>query len=159
MDAMVAPDGRPATFDGSAWVSQDGKYWWNGAAWQPIRRKQGPNLFVIGVGLVIIVAVALVVTGVIRPGTTKPAPPTMGVSNSKIDSSSRIEFDYARPNDCKRLNFQIVFYDKAGHSLGTYESDFKSNVTGGESHHYVFYTTDAIPPSAVRFTAADVCSA
>ena len=159
MDAMVAPDGRPATFDGSAWVSQDGKYWWNGAASQPIRRKQGPNLFVIGVGLVIIVAVALVVTGVIRPGTTKPAPPTMGVSNSKIDSSSRIEFDYARPSDCKRLNFQIVFYDKAGHSLGTYESDFKSNVIGGESHHYVFYTIDAIPASAVRFTAADVCSA
>src|SRR5205807_2283637 len=52
MSAVFGPDGRPAQFDGTAWVSADGTEFWDGAAWQPIRRpKARPS------GLVIVLAI------------------------------------------------------------------------------------------------------
>ena len=156
MNAMIAPDGKPATFNGQAWISQDGKYWWNGAAWQRIGGRRGPNFFVIGMGLVIVAAVSLVITGVIRPAP--PPPVVMGVTNPKIDSSSQIELDYATPTTCKQLTFEIVFYDKTGRSLDTYVSDAKFNVTPNVTHHYIFTTFDTILAAAVKLVATPTCT-
>lgn len=165
MNAMLGPDGHPATFNGAAWVSRDGKYWWNGAAWQPLARRRGPNLFVVGMALLILAAVGLVVTGVIRPGAGAPrsAPLVMGVSNPKIDSSTQIEFDYARAGNCTELEFQIVFYDKAGRSVAQIQTSSINDVTGGVMHHYVFKAVPGlpqgtIPPTAVRFVATPSCA-
>lgn len=164
MNAMFGPDGHPATFNGEAWVSSDGKYWWNGAAWQPLGRRRGPNLFVVGMALLIAAAVGLVVTGVIRPGAGAPSPTpvVMGVTNPKIDSSTQIEFDYARTNNCTELDFQIVFYDRAGRSVAQVQTSFINDVTGGVTHHYVFKAAQGlpqgtIPSSAVRFVATPSC--
>ena len=159
MNEMVAPDGAPARFDGQAWVSQDGKYWWNGAAWQRIGARRGPNLFVIGVGLLIVAAVALVVTGVIRPAPQPTPPPVvMGVTNAKIDSSTQIEFDYARPSLCGALSFDIDFFDKSGGNVGQYTTSSVTNVRAGETRHYRFSTNQPIPATAVRFVATAKCS-
>jgi hypothetical protein len=59
--AVIGPDGYPAEFRGSAWVSRDGRYFWNGSAWQPVpqqRHFNSPKLIaflgfaLIGVALV-----------------------------------------------------------------------------------------------------------
>lgn len=154
---MVAPDGSPASFNGTAWVSQDGKYWWNGAAWQPMHRRRGPNLFVVGVGVLIAVAALLVITGVIRPAPSPPSPPVvMGVTHEKIDSASRIEFDYARSTPCNYMTLQVAFYDKSGLLVDNYVGSVGS-VSGGAIHHYVFDTKQPIPQTAVRFVASPTC--
>jgi hypothetical protein len=157
MNVMVAPDGKPAQFDGQAWVSQDRKYWWNGAAWQRIGRRRGPNLFVIVIGVLILGAVGLVVTGVIRP-TTPPPPPrvVIGVTNMKIDSPTQVEFDYARSSNCFQLRFDITFYDKAGRALDRYLGDVQF-VSAGVTHHYVFHTDHTIATGSVRFVATPTC--
>src|SRR6266508_5899068 len=151
MNVMVAPDGKPAQFNGQAWISQDGKYWWNGAAWQRTGQRRGPNLFVVGMGVLIMGAVGLVVTGVIRPAPPPPSPKVvMGVTNTKIDSSTQIEFDYARSSNCDQVSFEITFYDKAGRALDRYRG-VTQFVSAGVTHHYVFHTEHAIPATSVRF--------
>ena len=157
MNVMVAPDGKPAQFNGQAWMSQDGKYWWNGAAWQRIGRRRGPNLFVIGMGVLIAAVVVLVVTGVIRPAPPPPTPKVvMGVTNPKIDSSTQIEFDYARSASCSQLRFEITFYDKAGHALDRYLGTVNF-VSARSTHHYVFHTDHAIATGSVRFAVTPTC--
>jgi hypothetical protein len=157
MNVMTGPDGKPATFNGQTWVSEDGKFWWSGAAWQTIGRRRGPNLFVIGIGALIVVAIGLVLTGVIKPAPA-PAQPkvVLGVTNMKIDSPTKIEFDYARSTNCSQVRFDITFYDKAGHALDKYigASNF---VSAGISHHYVFHTDHTIPAAAVRFAVNASC--
>ncbi len=154
---MVAPDGKPAQFNGQAWISQDGKYWWNGAAWQRIGKRRGPNLFVIGMGVLIAGVVGLVVTGVIRPASPPPPPKVvMGVTNPKIDSPTQIEFDYARPSNCNQVGFDITFYDKAGRALDRYVGGTQF-LSAGKTHHYVFHTDHAIPAGSVRFTVNPTC--
>ena len=157
MDAMLGPDGRPSRFDGAAWVSADGRFWWNGAAWQPIKRP-GLRLPIALPALILVVAFGawFVVTKVLPPPGSSVV--VIGVSGAKIDSSSQIELDYARADMCPDLTFEIVFYDQSGHALpGTYITDHHYNVTGGVSHHYVFYSVNSIPSGAARFDASAVC--
>ena len=85
MSAVFGPDGRPAQFDGTAWVSADGTHFWNGAAWQPIGRPKARRS-----GLVIVLAIF--VAGVVLFGgyrlfqrVTTPYAGD-GVSNAQMDS-------------------------------------------------------------------------
>ena len=158
MDAMVGPDGRPSTFDGAAWISQDGKYWWNGAAWQPVKRRGAfqPPIALAVIIVAVLVGAWFLFTRVIPPDTKPPV--VMGVTNAKIVSSTQIEFDYARSTRCGELNFQIVFYDKSGRSVGDYVSEYVNGASPGVEHHYVFKTKDTIPSSAVRFVATPACN-
>jgi len=156
MDAMLGPDGRPSRFDGAAWISSDGRYWWNGAAWQPIRRPRLHFPFaLLGIILVLLVGAWFVVTRVLPPARSTAV--VLGVSNARIDNSSQVELDYVRADTCADLTFELVFYDKAGHPLGTYVTDHHYGVTGGAEHHYVFFTVDSIPAGAVRFDAVANC--
>ena len=156
---MVGPDGNPSTFDGAAWVSQDGRYWWNGAAWQPVKVRGSfqPPIALAAVIIAVLAGAWFLFTRVIPPST--PSPVVMGVTNGKIDSSMQIEFDYARSTACGELNFQIVFYDKASRSVGDYVSEYVNGVSAGVEHHYVFRTRDTIPSSATRFVATPACNA
>jgi hypothetical protein len=155
-DAMLGPDGRPSTFDGAAWISADRKYWWNGAAWQPVKRQGFHPPIALAVTILLVLAGAWYFFERVVPNAPGQAV-VLGVSHAKIDSTTRIEFDYASSTPCNDLTFQLVFYDQAGHSLGTYLSDPRFNVAAGVTHHWVFYTTDAIPPKAVRFQAIPTC--
>lgn len=157
MDAMLGPDGRPSRFDGAAWVSADGRYWWNGAAWQPVRKSGGFRLPIALPAIILVLAVAawFVVTRVLPPpGKTAVQ---LGVTNPKIDDRGRVELDYARADICADLTFELIFYDKAGHPVADYVSDSYHNVTGSTEHHYVLYTYQAIPATAVRFDAVATC--
>jgi hypothetical protein len=61
MDAQLGPDGRPAVFEGGAWVSQDRRFWWNGAAWLPLRRGGAGIPFVnIGIGVLFVAIIGYV---------------------------------------------------------------------------------------------------
>jgi len=157
MDAMIGPDGQPPVFDGAAWVSQDGRYWWNGGAWQPIKRQRRfqPPFALVGIFLILGAGAWFFVTKVLPSTPANIA--VMGVTHAKIDSSTQVELDYARSTDCKDLTFEFVFYDKANRDVGDYVSDDHRYVSAGDTHHYVFYTFEAIPASAVRFDAIANC--
>jgi len=64
VETGFGPDGRPAVFDGSGWLSADGRHRWNGAAWIPIARQRfgaSPWLTRIGVALFFFAVVAYAV--------------------------------------------------------------------------------------------------
>lgn len=157
MDAMLGPDGQPSRFDGAAWVSADGRYWWNGAAWQPIRRSRGLRLPIALPAIILVLAIGawFVVTKVLpAPGGTVVQ---LGVSNPRIDDPGKVELDYARADTCADLTFELVFHDKSGQPVADYVSDSYHHVTGGVEHHYVLYTYQSIPATAVRFDAVATC--
>ena len=61
MDAQIGPDGRPAVFEGGAWVSQDRRFWWNGAAWLPLKKAgAGIPLANLGIGLLFLAIIGYV---------------------------------------------------------------------------------------------------
>jgi hypothetical protein len=158
-DATLGPDGQPSRFDGVSWVSQNGQFWWNGAAWQPVKRPGfQPPFALAGMILVFIAGVFFLFTKVLPSQPT--AAVVMGVTNTKIDSPTQIELDYARKDDCSNLTFEFVFYDKAGKALSDrYISESRYNVTGGKTHHYTFYTIQNLPATAARFDAIPTCHA
>jgi hypothetical protein len=156
LSALIGPDGLPPTFDGAAWVSQDGKHWWNGTAWQPIVLKRGPNYALIGMVIGIIALIAFVVIAYPRPiiDTT-----TYGVTNATIDSPTQIEFDYRAQDSCNNLTFIYTFYNAQGIKVGEFQDQQPSQVTAGKSSHFTISTNsgDQIDPSATRFTATPNC--
>jgi len=61
METQLGPDGRPAVFEGGAWVSQDRRFWWDGAAWLPLKRPgAGIPLVKIGMGLLLLAMIGYV---------------------------------------------------------------------------------------------------
>src|SRR5438045_1813016 len=126
--------GRPAQFDGTAWVSADGAHFWNGAAWQPIGRSKARRS-----GLVIVLAIF--VAGVVLFGgyrlfqrVTTPYAGD-GVSNAQMDSSTQIEFDYKRSATCHSLTFDYRFFDSKGAMVDELESQQGHEIAGGRSIH------------------------
>lgn len=154
---MVDPSGRLPRWDGAAWISQDGRFWWNGTAWQPIvRRRQLPWGLIVGV-VVVIAVIAFVVHQFPRQiiDTT-----VYGVSNAQIDSSTMIEFDYRAKDSCNNLVFIYDFYDAQGIKVGEFQDQQGNQVQAGKSYHFTITTTNGQPidPSATRFTATPTCN-
>lgn len=53
MENPIGPDGLPCVFEGGAWFSQDHRFRWSGAAWQPVKAPRfTPPWIKIGLGLV-----------------------------------------------------------------------------------------------------------
>lgn len=155
---MIGPDGQPPTFTGAAWVSQDGKYWWNGVGWQPIVSTRRPNFALIGIAIAIIAVVVFVVVAFPRPFIdTKP----YGATNARIDSPTQIEFDYRAQDSCNNLTFVYTFYDAQGIKVGEFQDEQPSQVTAGQSYHFTISTNSGqqIDPTATRFTATPTCHA
>jgi hypothetical protein len=159
---VVGPDGQPAVFDGAAWVSQDRRYWWNGANWQPIK-KPGfrPSGLVIILGLFVVGAVAFIVYG----NLTRPFEGE-GVTNAKIDSTTQIEFDYHASRSCNNLTFDYKFFDSGGHQVDSLSDANPHAVSGGSDYHFtisggsgVVGGSVAIDSRAARFEADAICSA
>lgn len=156
MSALVGPDGRPAQFDGAAWVSADGTAFWNGAAWQPIARpRPGPS------GLVIVLAIfvaAVVAFGAYEVFQRVNEPSAgAGVSNAQIDSSTQIEFDYYRSSTCQNLTFDYRFYDSSGRLVDEFQSDTGHQVNGGRMLHITVTLQRPISSGATRFEAIATC--
>jgi hypothetical protein len=157
---QVGPDGQPSRFDGNAYVSQDGRYWWNGAVWQQFKVSRGPSLFFIGLlAIVVAIVVFIVATKLTQPWEGE------GVSNTKIDSRTRIEFDYHRSSTCSNLTFSYKFFDSSGKQVDVF-SDMKSSRVEGSSNRLFsttyHFTIDLDPqqpmnPSAARFAVDNYC--
>src|SRR5579859_1421763 len=123
---MIGPDGLPPRFTGAAWVSQDGRYWWNGTAWQAIVTKRGPNLALIGFVIVIVAVIAFVVYAYPRPIVDTVQ---YGVTNATIDSPRQIEFDYRAHDSCNTLKFDYTFYNVQGIKVDEFQDQESSQVT------------------------------
>lgn len=158
MDVITGPDGRPATFDGAAWISADRMYWWNGGAWEPLKRRRGfrPNWFVIGMALLLVAAGVIFVSKVQYDAAHPPVVP-LGVTNAKIDSPSQVEFDYAQKTACNGLTFKGVFYDKNGKTVQVFDASSVTHVPANQVVHMTFHVTPPLPATAVRFDAIPTC--
>jgi hypothetical protein len=157
MDFQVGPDGQPPRFDGAAWVSQDGRHFWNGGAWQPMKKPRTRiSGLVIALGVLIVAGVAYIVFAELSP---KPFEGD-GVSNARIDSSTEIEFDYLRSTTCSNLSFEYRFYDRGGSQVDTFHDVKGDVVTAGVIHHFDSHT-DPLQPidsRAYSFVADATCS-
>jgi hypothetical protein len=155
MSQMIGPDGKPPTFDGAAWISQDGRNWWNGMAWLPIVPRRQPNFALIGMVIGIIALIVFVVIAFPRPiiDTT-----TYGATNATIDSPTQIEFDYRAQDSCNNLTFVYTFYNAQGFKVGEFQDGQPRQVTAGQSYHFAASAGQTIDPSATRFTATPTCA-
>jgi hypothetical protein len=155
LSEQVDPSGRRPTFDGAAWVSQDGMFWWNGTAWQPIVRRRQRPWGVIGFVVAIVIVAAVVIHAFPRQiiDTTR-----YGATNTVIDSSTQIEFDYRAQDSCNNLTFVYTVFDQQGIKVSEFQDSFSRQVTAGQTYHLVFDTGQPIDPSATRFTATPNCN-
>jgi len=154
MSEMVGPDGRPPVFDGAAWISSDGRYWWSGAAWQPIK-KPGYRPPIAVALIVVVVVVAGVYLAIKIP---QPPPAAYGVTNAKIDSSNEFEFDYRRPTTCNKLTFIYVFFDSGKHEVARLgDQNIPRRVLGDHTYHYDTFTYSGMGANPVRFEALPTC--
>ena len=157
MSAEVGPDGQPPRFDGAAWVSQDGRYWWNGAVWQPVARPRGfrPSILLIVLAVFIFGAVGYIAFNKLHQPYAGE-----GVSNAKIDSRTEIEFDYRRATTCNNLTFEYNFFDGGGKQVDVFHDTAGGRVDGGVLTHFDV-KGDASQPfdsRAVRFEADATCN-
>jgi hypothetical protein len=156
MSAMLGPDGKAPTFSGGAWVSADGRYWWNGGTWQPIKKRGWrPPIAVPLIVLAVVVGAWYFVTHV----QSKTPPEPYGVTNARIDSSTEFEFNYRRATSCKDLTFDYAFLDKAARQVDKYTDEQHSQVDADTTSHFDVFTFTAINAKAVRFNAVPTCHA
>jgi hypothetical protein len=155
LSELVDPSGRRPRFDGAAWVSQDGAYWWNGTAWQPIVRRRTPPPWGLIVAVVVILGVIAVVV------YTHQGPlidlSQYGATNTVIDGPTQVEFDYRAQDTCSNLTFIYTFYDAQGIKVGEVSESFGREVKAGQSYHFTVALSQPIDPSAARFTATPNC--
>jgi hypothetical protein len=156
MSAEVGPDGQPPRFDGAAWVAQDGRYWWNGAAWQPVAKKGfRPSALLIVLAVFIFGAVGYIAFNLLHQTFAGE-----GVSNAKIDSSTEIEFDYRRASTCNNLTFQYNFFDRGGKQVDVFHDTTGGKVDGGVLTHFDIKgdASQPIASNAARFEANATCN-
>jgi hypothetical protein len=153
MSTLVGPDGRPPRLEGSSWVSDDGRYRWNGVDWLPQRRRAQIPYGLIIAGLAVLAA-AFVAWNYVLPILY---PPPMGVTNPKIDSPTRVEFDYARDTSCEELTFRLVFYDGADNQVQVFDDSAISSVPSNKTVHFTLNISPALPSNAARFDADPAC--
>jgi len=157
MDFQVGPDGKPPRFDGAAWVSEDGRHFWSGGAWQPMKKPRTRiSGLVVALAVLVVAGLAFIVYAVFSP---KPFAGD-GVSNTRIDSSTEIEFDYRRSSTCSKLTFEYRFYDRGSNEVDTFHDVQGGIVMGGVTHHFDI-TTDPSQPidsRATRFVADATCN-
>ena len=155
MAAMIGPDGKPPTFNGAAWLSKDGRYWWNGTTWQPMKRRGfQPPIAMTLIVLVVVAGVWYLMTHV-----PKSAPEPYGVTNARIDSSTEIEFDYRRSTTCNDLTFNYTFFDHSGHQVDIFAGEEHHKVPPDTTEHYDVIGYTSIDSHAVRFDAVPTCHA
>jgi phage terminase large subunit-like protein len=153
MSEMIGPDGRPPVFNGAAWVSEDGRYWWNGSDWQLNQKK----VFRPPIAVTLIVVAFLAVAGFVISKIPQAAPEPYGVTNMKIDSSTQVEFDYRRSTKCQDLTFNYVFFDKSGQPVDNFVGETHNTVRGDATIHFTINSFTPIASNAVRFVATPTC--
>jgi hypothetical protein len=136
-------------------VSQDGRFWWNGTAWQPIVRPRQLPWGVIGFVVVLLAIGAFVVLAFPRQLIDTNH---YGATNATIDGPTQIEFDYLAQDSCSDLTFIYTFYNPEGIKVGEVKDSQSKQVTARQSSHFTIGLSQPIDPSATRFTATPNCN-
>jgi hypothetical protein len=108
--------------------------------------------------LVLLAVAALLIAFVVLHPTTDYG---QGVTNAKIDSSLKFEFDYHAVQSCRYEDVVYVFFDAKGNRLGRFADTTMNAVVAGKNYHYIV-TADqpsmTLDPQAVRFQANASCN-
>jgi hypothetical protein len=84
-----------------------------------------------------------------------------GVTNAKIDSPVKFEFDYHADQSCKFEEVVYVFFDGNGKKLGSFINTTMNAVVAGRNYHYIITAEQpsmTLDPRAVRFQATASCN-
>jgi hypothetical protein len=60
-----------------------------------------------------------------------------GVTNAKIDSPLKFEFDYHAAHSCRYEDVVYVFFDAKGNRLGRFADTTMNAVVAGKDYHYI----------------------
>src|SRR5713226_1288593 len=108
--------------------------------------------------LVLMAVGALLIAFVVLHPKTDYGP---GVTNAKIDSPLRFEFDYHAVQNCHYEEVVYVFFDAKGNLLGRFADTTMNAVVAGKDYNYIV-TADqpsmTLDPGAVRFQANASCN-
>ena len=153
-DLLVDPSGQKPSFDGAAWVSQDGKFWWNGTTWQPIARPQRRPWGIIAIAIAIIAVAAFVIHAMPRQIIDTN---TYGATNTVIDGPTQIEFDFRSQDSCSDLTFIYSFHNPQGIKVGEVDDPTGRSVSGGQVYHFTIALSQPIDTSATSYTVTPNC--
>jgi hypothetical protein len=84
-----------------------------------------------------------------------------GVTNGRIDSSTKFEFDYHADKSCAFEDVVYVFFDSNGNKLGSFANITLNAVVAGRNYHYIVSANQpsmTLDPRAVRFKANASCN-
>lgn len=143
-----------APVPGQVTVDAAGRRWfWTGTQWQPMGASGRRNLrWLWTLGIVIVVGIGYAVFHNSSTAT---------ISNTKIDSSTQIEFDYHAPKDCGNLTFSYNFKDSSGKTVDTWNGETSHSVQSGHDYHITAsadaQTGQAINSSATGFDVTPTC--
>jgi hypothetical protein len=108
--------------------------------------------------LVLLAVVALLIAFVVLHPKTDYG---QGVTNAKIDSPLKFEFDYHAAQSCRNEDVVYAFFDAKGNLLGRFANTTMNAVVAGKDYHYIV-TADrpsmTLDPRAVRFQANASCN-
>jgi hypothetical protein len=108
--------------------------------------------------LLLAVCVALLVAFVALSSKTDYGP---GVTNAKIDSAVKFEFDYHAVKSCRYEDVVYAFFDSNGKKLGSFVDTTMNVVVAGKDYHYIVTaetSSMALDPRAVRFQVNASCN-
>ena len=129
-----------------------------GADDRPIaRRSLRPTRLVIGLSVVVVAIAGIVLFKLLGPQPYAGE----GVSNARIDSPTRIEFDYRPSASCSNLNLEYKFFDSTGKQVDDLADTKPDRVDGGRNYHFVITAQTGertIDSRAVRFVADATCN-
>ena len=84
-----------------------------------------------------------------------------GVTNAKIDSPTKFEFDYHANQSCRFEDVVYVFFDRHGNQLGRFADTTMNAVVAGRNYHYIVSADQpsmTLDSRAVRFEADASCN-
>jgi hypothetical protein len=84
-----------------------------------------------------------------------------GVSNARIDSPVKFEFDYHADRSCGYEDVVYVFFDRSGNRVARFADTTMDAVVAGKDYHYIITAARpdmTIDSRAVRFEATASCN-
>jgi hypothetical protein len=111
-----------------------------------------------------LILLVLLAVGVVLAAVVALHPKTdygQGVTNARIDSSVKFEFDYHAIQSCRYEDVVYVFFDAKGNRRGSFADTTMNAVIAGRDYHYIitaYLPSMTLDPRAVRFQANASCN-
>ena len=129
------------------------RWWWDGTQWRPVAGARRNYRWVWSLGVLLVLGIGYAVFHNLAP--------TQTISNTKIDSSTQIEFDYHASSNCNNLTFSYTFKDSSGNTVDTWNGESSHSVQSGHDYHITASADpqngNAIASSATSFDVTPTC--